>query len=96
MYTGLPHSDTHFLDQFVHRQNVKRIPHLGIVTIVVVAVGTTFCYADDTERSELRTLFLVHRKLKFLCRVSSVIVHPERKPVLFRKLKCSSISCGGD
>jgi hypothetical protein len=38
----------------------------------------------------------VHRKLKFLCRVFSVAVHPERKPVLFCKLKFSSISCGCD
>lgn len=89
-------SSWHFLDPFVHRQKVKHIPHLGIVTVIAVAIGTTFCYADDIERSKLRTLFLLHSKLKFLCRVSSVIVHSDRKPVLFRKLKCSSISCGGD
>jgi len=92
----LLHRETNFLDTLVQRHKVKRIPHLKIVSITVVAIGTTFCYADGSDMKKIRTLFLVNRKLKFLCRVCSVIVHPERKSVLFRKLKCSSISCGCD
>jgi hypothetical protein len=92
VHWSLLHPDTNFLDTLVHRQKVKRIPHLIIVTITVVAIGTTFCCADGIGIKKIRTLFLVHRKLKFLCRVCSVIVHPERKPVLFRKLKRLSIS----
>lgn len=92
----LLHPDIHILAALVHPQKVKRTPHLRILTIILFAIWTTFCYVYYIEKLRLRTLFLVYRKLKFLCWVCSFILNPEGKPVLLRKLKYSSISCDGD
>lgn len=62
----LLHPDTHFLDPLVHRQKVKRIPHLRIVTMIVVVIGTTFCYAYGIDIKKITNVIFSAQKTEIL------------------------------